>query len=41
MARVVKRAYRCRFNPSPDQAADRSHTFGCVRKVSSLALVAS
>jgi putative transposase len=40
MAKVVKRAYRYRFYPSPDQAVELSRTFGCVRKVYSLALAA-
>ena len=40
MARVVRRAYRYRFYPSPEQAAELSRTFGCVRKVWNLALAA-
>ncbi len=40
MAKVVKRAYRYRFYPSPEQAAELSRTFGCVRKVWNLALEA-
>ena len=40
MARVVKRAYKYRFYPSPEQAAELSRTFGCVRKVYNLALAA-
>jgi len=40
MAKVVKRAYRYRFYPSPVQAAELSRTFGCVRKVWNLALEA-
>ena len=35
---MVKRAYKYRFYPSPDQAAELSRTFGCVRKVYNLAL---
>jgi putative transposase len=31
MARVAKRAYRYRFYSSPEQAAELSRTFGCVR----------
>jgi putative transposase len=38
VARVVKRAYRCRFYPSPEQAAELSRTFGCVRLVWNKAL---
>jgi putative transposase len=33
MAKIVKRAYRYRFYPSPEQADELSRTFGCVRKV--------
>ena len=40
MVRVVKRAYKYRFYPSPEQAAELSRTFGCVRKVYNLALAA-
>jgi putative transposase len=40
MTKVVKRAYRYRFYPSPEQAAELSRTFGCVRKVYNLALAA-
>jgi putative transposase len=40
MARVVRRAYKYRFYPSPEQAAELSRTFGCVRKVYNLALAA-
>lgn len=40
MARVVKRAYKYRFYPSPGQAEELSRTFGCVRKVWNLALEA-
>ena len=38
MAKVVKRAYKYRFYPSPEQAAELARTFGCVRKVWNLAL---
>ena len=34
----VKRAYRYRFYPTKEQAAELSRTFGCVRKVYNLAL---
>jgi putative transposase len=40
MAKIVKRAYRYRFYPSPAQAAELERTFGCVRKVWNLALAA-
>jgi putative transposase len=40
MVRMVKRAYKYRFYPTPEQAADLSRTFGCVRKVYNLALEA-
>ncbi|WP_201749780.1 RNA-guided endonuclease InsQ/TnpB family protein [Micromonospora sicca] len=36
--RVVKRAYRYRFYPSPDQAEQLARTFGCVRYVYNRAL---
>jgi putative transposase len=35
---MVKRAYKYRFYPTPEQAAELSRTFGCVRKVWNLAL---
>ena len=38
MAKVVKRAYRYRFHPSPEQAAELARTFGCVRLVWNKAL---
>ncbi|MET7518806.1 RNA-guided endonuclease TnpB family protein [Streptomyces sp. NPDC005480] len=38
--RCVKRAFRYRFYPTDAQAAELSRTFGCVRKVYNLALVA-
>ncbi|WP_237537703.1 transposase [Streptomyces sp. SID2999] len=34
----VKRAFKYRFYPTPDQAAQLKQTFGCVRKVYNLAL---
>ncbi len=40
MTKVVKRAYKYRFYPTPEQAAELSRTFGCVRKVWNLALQA-
>jgi putative transposase len=38
MARVVKRSYRYRFYPTPEQVTELTRTFGCVRKVWNLAL---
>jgi putative transposase len=38
MMKVVKRAYRYRFYPSPEQAAELARTFGCARAVWNLAL---
>ncbi|AEH10715.1 transposase, IS605 OrfB family [Candidatus Protofrankia datiscae] len=35
---MVKRAYRYRFYPTPEQADELNRTFGCVRKVYNLAL---
>jgi putative transposase len=40
MTKVVKRAYKYRFYPTPEQAAELTRTFGCVRKVWNLALEA-
>ena len=40
MTKMVKRAYKYRFYPTPEQAAELSRTFGCVRKVWNLALEA-
>jgi putative transposase len=40
MAKLVKRAYRYRFYPSPEQTAELSRTFGCVRLVWNKALEA-
>lgn len=37
---MVKRSYKYRFYPSPEQAAELSRTFGCVRVVYNLALEA-
>ncbi|WP_344589153.1 RNA-guided endonuclease TnpB family protein [Actinomadura vinacea] len=36
----VKRAFKYRFYPTPEQAAELARTFGCVRKVYNLALAA-
>jgi putative transposase len=33
MGKIVKRAYKYRFYPTSEQAAELSRTFGCVRKV--------
>lgn len=38
MADVVKRAFKYRFYPTPEQADQLNRTFGCVRKVYNLAL---
>jgi putative transposase len=38
VAKLVKRAYKYRFYPSPGQAAELSRTFGCVRVVWNRAL---
>ena len=38
MARQVKRAFKYRFYPTDEQAAELSRTFGCVRLVYNLAL---
>ena len=40
MAKIVKRACEYRFYPTPEQAAELTRTFGCVRKVWNLALQA-
>ena len=32
VVKVVKVVYKYRFYPTPEQAADLSRTFGCVRK---------
>jgi putative transposase len=39
-ATYVKRAFKYRFYPTDEQAAELSRTFGCVRKVYNLALAA-
>ncbi|MBT2400206.1 RNA-guided endonuclease TnpB family protein [Streptomyces sp. ISL-100] len=39
-AEQVKRAFKYRFHPTNEQAAELSRTFGCVRKVYNLALEA-
>ncbi|WP_428834555.1 helix-turn-helix domain-containing protein [Nonomuraea maheshkhaliensis] len=31
MAQIVKRAYKYRFYPIPEQASQLARTFGCVR----------
>ncbi|MFE9953089.1 RNA-guided endonuclease InsQ/TnpB family protein [Streptomyces sp. NPDC005531] len=38
--KLVKRAFKYRFHPTNEQAAELSRTFGCVRKVYNLALEA-
>ncbi|MGW3915972.1 RNA-guided endonuclease InsQ/TnpB family protein, partial [Streptomyces sp. NPDC005070] len=38
MAQRVKRAFRYRFYPAAEQAAELSRTFGCVRVVYNMAL---
>ncbi|MGR3933739.1 RNA-guided endonuclease InsQ/TnpB family protein [Streptomyces sp. BRA346] len=38
MTRLVKRAFKCRFYPTDEQAAELSRTFGCVRLVYNKAL---
>ncbi|GAA1840658.1 RNA-guided endonuclease InsQ/TnpB family protein [Actinomadura bangladeshensis] len=40
MARQVKRAFRCRFYPTDEQAAELSRTFGCARLAYNRALEA-
>jgi putative transposase len=37
-AKSVKRGFKFRFYPTPEQAAELSRTFGCVRKVFNMAL---
>jgi putative transposase len=39
-SRVVKRAYKYRFYPTPEQKTELNRTFGCVRKVYNMALEA-
>ncbi|GII05677.1 transposase [Planobispora takensis] len=38
MAQIVKRAYKYRFHPTPEQASELARTFGCVRLVYNKAL---
>ncbi|MEV4476255.1 RNA-guided endonuclease TnpB family protein [Nonomuraea sp. NPDC049504] len=38
MAQIVKRAYKYRFYPTPEQAGELARTFGCVRLVYNKAL---
>ncbi|GAA3096658.1 MULTISPECIES: RNA-guided endonuclease TnpB family protein [Nonomuraea] len=38
MAQIVKRAYKYRFHPTPEQALELARTFGCVRLVYNKAL---
>ncbi|MEU6722525.1 RNA-guided endonuclease TnpB family protein [Nonomuraea wenchangensis] len=38
MAQIVKRAYKYRFHPTPEQAEQLARTFGCVRLVYNKAL---
>ncbi|MBB5779821.1 putative transposase [Nonomuraea jabiensis] len=38
MAQLVKRAYKYRFHPTPEQAGELARTFGCVRLVYNKAL---
>ena len=40
IVKMVTRAYKYRFYPTPGQAAESCRTFGCVRKVWNLALEA-
>jgi putative transposase len=40
MVKMVMRAYKYRFDPTPEQAQELCRTFGCVRKVWNLALAA-
>jgi hypothetical protein len=40
MVKMVMRAYKYRFYPTPEQAQELCRTFGCVRKVWNLALAA-
>src|ERR1700678_916510 len=40
ITKTVKRAYKYRFYPTPEQAHELTRTFGCVRKVWNLALQA-
>lgn len=38
MVKMVKRAYKYRFHPTDEQAAELARTFGCVRLVYNKAL---
>jgi putative transposase len=38
VAQIVKRAFKYRFYPTPEQAAELARTFGCVRLVYNKAL---
>ncbi|WP_345002939.1 helix-turn-helix domain-containing protein, partial [Streptosporangium album] len=38
MAQIVKRAFKFRFYPTPEQADELARTFGCVRLVYNKAL---
>ena len=40
MVKMVMRAYKYRFYPTPEQAQELCRTFGCIRKVWNLALAA-
>jgi putative transposase len=40
MIKRVKRAFKYRFYPTPEQVAELARTFGCVRKVYNMALAA-
>ncbi|WFE26133.1 transposase [Solwaraspora sp. WMMD791] len=40
MSRTVKRAFKYRFHPTPEQAGELARTFGCVRLVYDMALAA-
>ncbi|MDG4765995.1 transposase [Solwaraspora sp. WMMD406] len=40
MSRTVKRAFKYRFHPTPEQAAELARTFGCLRLVYNKALAA-
>jgi putative transposase len=38
VTQIVKRAYKYRFYPTPEQAEELARTFGCVRLVYNMAL---
>ncbi|WJK42578.1 helix-turn-helix domain-containing protein [Solwaraspora sp. WMMA2056] len=40
MPRTVKRAFKYRFHPTPEQAVELARAFGCVRLVYNMALAA-